>query len=153
MSSVHRIVVLFGHICILLLNCDRKADAQIYRLECRRDALMKVAERDKKLSGVISEMRVTDLRICAQGCIRNYSCYSINYKQFTITEQGNNCELLNVTKTTNGTTLIAAPGWRHYEPSVQVCRHAYRIGNCCLSDFLVKSNKYRATGVYLDKCE
>ena len=100
------------------------ADAQIYRNEYRRDAIMKATDRDKKLTGVILQVRASALPHCVRGCINESMCSSINYKKVTTTTQGNNCELLNTNRTSEGANLIAAPGWLHYEPTVQVSSRA-----------------------------
>ena len=82
---------------------------------------MKATDRDKKLTGVILEVRVSALPHCVRGCINESMCSSINYKKVTNTMQENNCELLNTNRTSEGANLISAPGWLHYEPTVQVC--------------------------------
>ena len=82
---------------------------------------MKVTDRDKKLTGVILEARASSLPHCVRGCMNESMCSSINYKKVTNTMQENNCELLNTNRTSEGANLISAPGWLHYEPTVQVC--------------------------------
>ena len=82
---------------------------------------MKVTDRDKKLTGVIKEAHTSSLPHCVRGCINESLCNSINYKRVTTNAQGNNCELLNTNIKSQGAYLIAAPGWLHYEPTVQVC--------------------------------
>ena len=82
---------------------------------------MKATDRDKKLTGVILEVRVSALPHCVRGCINESMCSSINYKKVTTTTQENNCELLNTNRTSEGANLISSPGWLHYEPTVQVC--------------------------------
>ena len=120
MAFARRVQIILRHALPLFIFV-LVADAQIYRNECRRDAIMKVTDRDKKLTGVILQVRASALPHCVRGCINESMCSSINYKKFATTTQGNNCELLNTNRTSEGANLIAAPGWLHYEPTVQVC--------------------------------
>ena len=82
---------------------------------------MKATDRDKKLTGVILEVRASALPHCVRGCINESMCSSINYKKVTTTTQESNCELLNTNRASEGANLISSPGWLHYEPIVQVC--------------------------------
>ena len=124
MAFVRRLQIILRH-AILLFIFALVADAQIYRNKCRRDAIMKVTDRDKKLTGVIFQVRASALPHCVRGCINESMCSSINYKKVTTTTQGTNCELLNTNRTSEGANLIAAPGWLHYEPTAQVCTRVH----------------------------
>ena len=120
MASACRLQIILRN-AILLFILQFVADAQIYRSECRRDAILKVTDRDKKLTGVIRNVNASDLPHCVRGCINESLCNSINYKKVTTNAQGNNCELLHTNRKSQGASLVDAPGWLHYEPTVQVC--------------------------------
>ena len=120
MASTREMVTMLHH-TILLLLVSSVVDGQIFRMECRRDTLMKVTDRDKKLTGaVVAELRVSTLPYCVKSCLNDSRCSSINYNHNTATLQGNNCELLNANRTSEGTALTGAVGWHHYEPVAQV---------------------------------
>lgn len=98
--------------------------SRIHRSACRRDALFKLTDTNQKLSGVTANLvgssHVKDLSFCVRNCIKPLSCRSVNYKKNPATNAENNCELLDILKSSSGVVLTSAPGWKHYEPIAQV---------------------------------
>ena len=92
----------------------------MYRSECRRDALLVATDRDKVLSqnvgGVLQTITNTTLPICAKQCSGHNQCLSLNFKKAATSE----CEILGFNKTTAGAVIENKPGWIHYEPINQV---------------------------------
>ena len=84
---------------------------------------MKATDRGKKLVGaasnIISQIHEKSLSRCTLKCVRINRCLSTNYKN-SGSEQEQNCELLDVNKTSSSVTLSSANGWVHYEPVTQV---------------------------------
>lgn len=128
MASTRKVAILIQR-TILLLLFGSAVNGQIFRMECRRDTLMKVTDRDKKLIGaVIAEVRVSSLPYCVKSCLNDSRCNSINHKRIEATPQGSNCELLSANRTSEGTALTDAFGWLHYEPVVQVSSRTFFKG-------------------------
>ena len=109
---------------LLLVSYVVSVEAQVFRSACRRDALMKLTDRNVTLTGtaydIISRSRVSGVRSCVKLCLKENKCLSINYREVASTAQGNNCQLLNLTKAIEGASLTNVTGWMHYEPMNQV---------------------------------
>lgn len=108
-----------------IIICQFEANkAEIFRSTCRRDAVFKDTNKDNKLSGntenVISEMTAAGVLNCCIRCVHDSRCISINYKENN-SDGGRNCQLLDIMKTSPGTSIIEAVGWTHYEPVDEVC--------------------------------
>ena len=95
-------------------------DITIYRSSCRRDALFKKTDANKKVTGSITTIKriVVSLAVCVRDCLKMISCLSVNFMKAPGNESS--CELLDVRKSNATAVLSAAPGWNHYEPIVQV---------------------------------
>eukprot|EP00794_Sanderia_malayensis_P006995 gene6995-7780_t len=109
--------------CLLLLLCLDGINglSKIFVNECRKDALFKITDRDKKLGGVganVISSTEQSLSNCLRSCIAR-QCRSFNYKAFDNAIL-NNCEVLNINKTSSGSSLVVASSWKHYEPIEQV---------------------------------
>ncbi|XP_065069653.1 uncharacterized protein LOC135694729 [Rhopilema esculentum] len=111
------------------LLCLNLACSQIFRSACRRDALMKVTDRESKLVrnsfDIIESSPANTLPKCVVKCMRNSNCKSINFKKVFLTNE-NNCEVLGITKSSTSSSIASTSGWIHYEPVVQVgprCRN------------------------------
>lgn len=102
---------------------SRVSRADIFRNACRKDGLFKAVGRDKKLTApsmiVISESREKSLASCGKFCTSDSKCMSINYKKDG-SDGGENCQLLNVVRTSSRTSLVHTLGWIHYESISQV---------------------------------
>lgn len=111
---------------ILTASFSMLVNAQVFRSACRRDVLMKMTDRNKKLVNterdIISKKQVENVRFCVKDCNSESKCLSINFMQNGTTADEKNCHLLNITKANEVTTLAIAEGWVHYEPVTQVCR-------------------------------
>ncbi len=97
---------------------------KIFRSSCRRDALFKITERNKKLVGQANSLvgwsRVKSLPMCVKLCIEASGCRSVNYKSESTSSTERNCQLLDVAKSNSTVLLKDATGWKHYEPVSQV---------------------------------
>ena len=104
----------------LISNAIYRVIGNVYRSECRRDALLVATDRDKVLSqtvgGVLQTITNTTLPLCAKQCTGNNQCQSLNFKKAETSE----CETLSFNKTTAGAVIENKPGWIHYEPINQV---------------------------------
>ena len=104
----------------VLAICSTLCGGQVFRTACRRDTMMKATDRDKKMTGLVAELNVAAVRYCVKGCTSNQNCLSINYQAVTTTPDEKNCQLLNLTKNSEGSSFTNATGWVHYEPVLQV---------------------------------
>ncbi len=97
---------------------------KIHRSSCRKDALFKLTDRNKKLQGqasnVIGSSRVKSLPLCVKLCMQPPNCRSINYKSEPGSNTEKNCQLLDIDKSNSTAQLTEAAGWKHYEPVSQV---------------------------------
>eukprot|EP00794_Sanderia_malayensis_P002969 gene2969-3422_t len=122
--------------------------SNIYRSSCRRDALFKATDTDKKLSGqtanLITSTHVESLPLCARMCVQEEmkQCRSINYKKNPASKSDNNCQILNIDKNSTTAVLHQSAGWKHYEPVQQEtprcrltkCNLGYECKETCLGD-------------------
>ena len=101
------------------LSFGSDGEYEIYKSDCRRNALFKVTDRDKKVNdGLEKTLYVEYLVECLKDCLENHNCLSFNYKA---SKENSQCELLSSTLIKGG-TLVEAAGWNHYEPAPQkVC--------------------------------
>eukprot|EP00795_Rhopilema_esculentum_P000383 gene383-10047_t len=92
----------------------------IHRTSCRRDALFKLTDRGKRISGIptVEVLSVTSRAICVRNCLRRVSCLSINFRSTGNNE--NNCELVDLNKSNSSAVLTTSAGWDHYEPVNQI---------------------------------
>ena len=95
----------------------------IHRMQCRKDVLFKLIDRNKKLTGqnnnIIEKTNQISLSTCIKKCLDNSNCITINFKRPNEgLPQAENCQLLNILKA-NG-SIVAESGWNHYEPVKQV---------------------------------
>ena len=95
----------------------------VHRLQCRKDVLFKLTDRDKKLTGqennIIQQSKEFTLSHCAKKCLDMSKCTTINFKKWNQgLSQEENCQLLNILKV-NG-SMMTSKGWNHYEPVKQV---------------------------------
>ena len=109
---------------ILLTLSTINLHANVYRSSCRKDVLMKVTDRDKKLVGstsnVLLSSHVKSLSLCTKKCVDVSLCRSQNYKISVSGGNEINCQLLDVNKSSVGVSLSSAAEWVHYEPVYQV---------------------------------
>eukprot|EP00794_Sanderia_malayensis_P014996 gene14996-16543_t len=134
---------LFGRIYGNIMEADADAAKyKIHRSSCRRDALFKIAGRDKKLVGnILASVHVANLALCARQCTSSQSCQTINYKK-QFSGQELNCQLLNVTMESEEVTLTASTGWMHYAPVLQLAAFTYRNYCGAHCDFVPKTTPY-----------
>ena len=89
---------------------------EIHRSSCRRDAIFKLTDRDKRLvfnsANIVKTISGVRLPVCANRCTSTFECRSFNYKK----EEGINCQILDIDKSNASVTLENAIGWNHYEP-------------------------------------
>ena len=89
---------------------------EIHRSSCRRDAIFKLTDRDKKLAlnsaNILKTISGVRLPVCANKCTSTFDCRSFNYKK----EARTNCQILDIDKSNASVTLENAIGWNHYEP-------------------------------------
>eukprot|EP00795_Rhopilema_esculentum_P001208 gene1208-15574_t len=123
----------------LISNAIYRVIGNVYRSECRRDALFIATDRDKVVSqtvgGVLQTIKNIRLPLCAKQCTGNNQCQSLNFKKDAISE----CEILSFNKTTAGAVIENKPGWIHYEPINQtgprcrlvVCDPGYQCVEKC----------------------
>ena len=121
-GSMEGIKATFISVFIIFNTCVNLA-FEIYRSSCRTDVLFKISNRDYKLDmGADKMLAIPSLSQCARKCVKRESCKSINYNPNSY-----ECELLNASKS-NGGSLVASVGWKHYEPLNITVR--------CLYDFI-----------------
>eukprot|EP00795_Rhopilema_esculentum_P001206 gene1206-15572_t len=100
----------------LISNTIYRVIGNVYRSECRRDALLVATDRDKVVSqtvgGVLQTIKNIRLPLCAKQCTGNNQCQSLNFKKAATSE----CEILSFNKTSAGAVIENKPGWIHYEP-------------------------------------
>ena len=106
----------FLEILILFSVTKSVINFLVSRSPCRRYALFKITDRDKKVTGgIISAHYANKLSACLKGCLDVANCQTFNFKEAT-TRSENNCELLSTTRSSGAT---AVTGWKHYEPVSQ----------------------------------
>ncbi len=110
--------------CNVPMTSTLNDENKIFRSSCRRDALFKITDRNKKLLGqansLIGSSRVKSLPMCVKLCIEASGCRSVNYKSESTSSTERNCQLLDVAKSNSTAQLKDAAGWKHYEPISQV---------------------------------
>eukprot|EP00794_Sanderia_malayensis_P014222 gene14222-15705_t len=134
---------------IVLMFLQPQTVAQIFRNTWKRDGWFKIVQRDSRLDAVVLEsVSVTSLAHCANVCIGNEQCKSINYKTGTVKL----CEVLSQSRQELGEVgLKTKSGWKHYEPvqnqESPSCRN-YPCGNFekCVKD-CTKVAKYRCVAL------
>ena len=101
-------------LCLMVIQCSELV--KIHRSNCRRDAVFKATDRDKRLtlsqSSIFSIVSTAKLALCVQHCTSTFNCRSINYKQ----AQTENCQILEFDKSNASAVVENATGWVHYEP-------------------------------------
>ena len=97
---------------------------EVHRSSCRRDALFKAADRDKKLTGISSNLifsgHAASLSLCAHKCTSTPPCMTFNYKKKPSSSQDLNCQLLDINRSNSKASLQSSVGWIHYQPVTQV---------------------------------
>ncbi len=109
----------------LYVQRTNTATSQIYRSQCRKDALFKkVSEIGKLLTGrsksIVGSHKGKGLAKCVLGCIKIHECLSINFYKNSKDPKGNECQLLSINQSTPGASYVSKPGWVHYQPVNQV---------------------------------
>ena len=86
---------------------------QIYRSECRRDVLFKIAARNARLDVVtISIKALARLHLCAKACLDESACKSINYNAVT-----GSCHTLSRNRQdVSSDKMKSDDGWNFYQP-------------------------------------
>ena len=106
----------------VILQCllQRQIAATIHRLECRKDALYKVTDREKALTvtdgSFLSVLNASTLATCAKQCTSHSHGRSFNFKKVG----RRNCQILDIDKKNPRGRVQSAPGWIHYDPVNQV---------------------------------
>ena len=94
--------------------------AKIHRSACRRDAVFKATDRDKKLTlnpaNILSTISALRLPYCAKHCTATVNCRSLNFKKAST----GNCQILDIDKNNVSVTVVSSVGWIHYEPISEV---------------------------------
>eukprot|EP00794_Sanderia_malayensis_P003012 gene3012-3470_t len=92
---------------------------EIFRSACRKSAIFKLTDRDKKITGgLISSFHAPSLSLCLKNCLDTATCKTFNFFGNAVSGSSVTCELLSVTRAVSGVT-VSATGWKHYEPVQQ----------------------------------
>ena len=106
-------------ITIFAWSLDGADNYEIYRDQCRKEALFKITDRNVKINGgLIQTVHANSLAYCLKNCVDASACKTFNFKPTSVTTELN-CELLSATRVDSGMTSINSLGWKHYEPVQQ----------------------------------